>query len=221
MQRDVIIHHLMAFCGGLMGVYSIAGRMGVFAAAETANMIEIVCDIVGKDNLQFAYRVGALLIYSLAMVIHTVMSRMTRLDLRIISLALDALAALALSLIPIDIDPFVALYPLFFASAYQWCSFNGAEGYTCSTIFSTNNLRQAVTAATDWLILPKEDERSHKSGEKAVFFGGTLLAFNGGVAIGYIAYSIIGNVSVLLSLIPILVVLGLISPVKKHLPERA
>lgn len=211
MQKDVTIHHLMAFCGGLTGVYSIAGRMGVFAAAETANMIEIVCDLVGKDNLQFAYRVGALLVYSLALVLHTMMSRRTRLDLRLISLALDALAVIALSLMPLDMDPFLALYPLFFASAYQWCSFNGARGYTCSTIFSTNNLRQAVTAATDWLILPREDERKHKSGEKAAFFGGTLLAFNGGVAVGYVAYRSLGNVSVLLSLLPILVVFALIS----------
>lgn len=220
MQKDVTIHHFMAFCGGLMGVYSIAGRMGVFAAAETTNLIEIVCDIMGKDNLQFMYRVIALLIYSMAIALHTIMKRKTRLDLRLLSLGFDALAVVALSLIPVDIDPFVALYPLFFASAFQWCSFDGAKGYTCSTIFSTNNLRQTVSAIVDWMILPGDDERKYKSREKAGFFGGTMISFYMGVAIGYIAYKGLGNISVLLSMLPLIAVFLILGPFKDHLHER-
>ena len=34
----------------------------------------------------------------------------------------------------------MALYPVFFIMAFQWCSFTGVKGYASSTIFSTNNL---------------------------------------------------------------------------------
>ena len=93
---ETAIHHLMALCGGLMGVYTIMSRMGVFAAAETTNMIEIVCDILGKENFEFMYRVVALLIYISAMVIYTVMKERSGLELRYISIGIDALAVISL-----------------------------------------------------------------------------------------------------------------------------
>ena len=72
-KRDVQIHHLMAACGGFMGVYAIVSRMGVVGSAQTANLIELVCDILGRDPLEISYRVLALAIYIGAMVLFVVL----------------------------------------------------------------------------------------------------------------------------------------------------
>lgn len=202
-ETTVLLHHLMALCGGLTGVYSIMGRMGVFAAAETTNMIEIVCDILGKENFEFMYRVVALLIYISAMVIYTVMKERSGLEPRYISIGIDALAVISLFFIPLDIDPFVALYPLFFAAAFQWCSFETAKGYSCSTIFSTNNLKQTVTSAAACLTMESSSPARAGMAERFSFYGGTMLCFYGGVGIGYWAFMALGNASVLISLIPL------------------
>lgn len=48
---------------------------------------------------------------------------------------IDAMAALIVAFLPSDLNDFIALYPLYFAMAIQWCSFKGGDGFTCSTIF--------------------------------------------------------------------------------------
>lgn len=53
-------------------------------------------------------------------------------------------AALVLSVIPPDRE--YAVYFSLFAMAFQWATFASKHGYPCSTIFSTNNLRQFVDA---------------------------------------------------------------------------
>ena len=46
---DVPVHYTMAIFGGFIGAYAILARMQVFGSAQTANMIELVCGILGRD----------------------------------------------------------------------------------------------------------------------------------------------------------------------------
>ena len=62
-KRDAVIHHLMAVCGGFIGVYAIVSRMGVFGSAPTANLIELVCDLLGREPMEIPSRVAAFGIY--------------------------------------------------------------------------------------------------------------------------------------------------------------
>ena len=72
-------------------------------------------------------------------------------DLRFISIGIDIFAILLLGFFPSGMSPVVALYPVFFAMPFQWCTFKAPGGYNSSTIFSTNNLRQFTTAVTQFL----------------------------------------------------------------------
>ena len=74
---DVSIHYIMAICGGFFGVYAIVSRLNIFGSAQTANLIGLVCDIVGKNLLEALLRVGALLIYISAIVLVTVLEKKT------------------------------------------------------------------------------------------------------------------------------------------------
>ena len=184
-KRDVQIHHLMAACGGFMGVYAIVSRMGVFGSAQTANLIELVCDILGRDPLEISYRVLALAIYIGAMVLFVVLEKRSSWDVKRVSIVIDLAAVAVSGFIPEGINPFAALYPVFFASSFQWCAFKGAGSYVSALIFSTNNLKQTVTAAVEACLSRRDGEAHDKMVQKALFFGGTLVCFHLGVAAGY------------------------------------
>ena len=209
LDREVIIHHLMAVCGGLMGVYCIMARLGVFAAAETTNMIAIVCDILGRDTRDLILRLSAFIVYICGMISYTLLKKRFMSGMQYISLFVDLFAIIAMCMIPLSVEPFLALYPLFFATSFQWCAFQGARGYTCATIFSTNNLKQTVTSVTEYLTSKKGSSERRTHGDKALFFGGTLLCFHIGVAEGYLAYGLMGNNVILLCLLPMVVCLYL------------
>ena len=202
-KRDVQIHHLMAACGGFMGVYAIVSRMGVFGSAQTANLIELVCDILGRDPLEISYRVLALAIYIGAMVLFVVLEKRSSWDVKRVSIVIDLAAVAVSGFIPEGINPFAALYPVFFASSFQWCAFKGAGSYVSATIFSTNNLKQTVTAAVEACLSRRDGEAHDKMVQKALFFGGTLVCFHLGVAAGYVLWLLWGIRSIWACALPL------------------
>ena len=143
------LHLTVTFIGGFMGCYAIFNRSDIFGSAQTGNLISFVMDLVGRTDAEIFFRFSALLIYIFAMVSTVFLShKMERTTLKFISVLIDGLAFVLLAFLPQDMDPFVALYPIFFATAFQWCSFKGADGFNSSSIFSTNNLRQQTLRST-------------------------------------------------------------------------
>ena len=190
------IHYNMALIGGFLGAYGVVSR-GNFPSAQTGNMISILTMAIGgglkllvnyilvgmesvgigRKPLDFLIHVGALVVYVAAIVLCTWLPKHAKIRLPQLSLAVSSIAAVLMTMIPMNADPILSLYPLFFATAFQWCSFKGARGFTCATIFSTNNLRQFSSAAVEvWL--------NHDDSflDKFKFFGGTLLSFHTGAA---------------------------------------
>ena len=101
----------------------------------------------------------------------------------------------------------LSLYPVFFIMAFQWTSFTGACGYVCSTIFSTNNLKQTVSS---FCLYWNSGDPKYK--EKGTIFGLTLLAFHTGIAISYATSKMLGLglKSSLLCVIPLAIVYVLV-----------
>lgn len=203
-RYGVQIHHMMALCGGFFGVYAVINRMGVFGSAQTSNLIELVCDFLGRDPMEISLRVLALVFYGAAMVLYVALEKKTSWNLEYTAITIDLAVAAVMGLIPAEVNPFVALYPVFFATAFQWCAFTGAKGYVSATIFSTNNLKQTVTSFADYLLSGKEEAGREKKLEKALFYGGTLLYFHVGVAAGYEASLLWGTRSIWLCALPLL-----------------
>lgn len=170
------IHYNMALIGGFLGAYGVVSR-GNFPSAQTGNMISILTMAIGRKPLDFLIHVGALVVYVAAIVLCTWLPKHAKIRLPQLSLAVSSIAAVLMTMIPMNADPILSLYPLFFATAFQWCSFKAPGGFTCATIFSTNNLRQFSSAAVEvWL---NHDDSFR---DKFRFFGGTLLSFHCGAA---------------------------------------
>ena len=180
--RKRFLHHTVAAFAGFLGAYAILLRSDFFGNAQTSNLIYLMFAIVGCNFKEILIRVGGLAIYLSATLIYVYVDRKIRRDVRIFSLLVNAVAIILLALMPSDINPIIGLYPIFFAMPLQWSSFPGVYGYASSSIFSTNNTRQVALSFGEFLV---DGDRKHL--HKTVFFLGSLIGFNFGAAMGYIA----------------------------------
>ncbi|WP_295588141.1 YoaK family protein [uncultured Oscillibacter sp.] len=189
------LHFTMSFIGGFLAVYAVLCFAGLLGSAQTSNLILLTTDLLSANWMDFLLRIGGAILYMCAIALTVWLPRRCRTDLRRISVVLDMAAALVVGLFPEGIPPVLGLYPLFFAMAFQWNSFTGADGFVSSTIFSTNNFRQFSMALAETLA-------GHAQLPKAAFFGKTLLSFHCGVAISYLLWQFLGNRSAWICLLP-------------------
>lgn len=142
-QSKQRLHFCMAVIGGWFGAYMVL-RFGHFASAATVNLLEMLTGAAQENWLLALLRLGGILVYIAAIFLTAWLPRRTHSDLRRWAILIDMAAAAILSLIPADRE--YAVYFSLFAMAFQWATFASKHGYPCSTIFSTNNLRQFVDA---------------------------------------------------------------------------
>lgn len=192
------IHYGMASVGGFLGGFTILSHRDLLANAQTSNLISLAISILGRNPFQVILHIGSLLLYMLGLSLTILIPRYTKWNLRLCGMAIDALCLTLLAVLPPDLEDFIALYPIFFAMAFQWNTFKGADGYISSSVFSTNNLRQFTTSLTEYFC---DRDRNHL--HKTSFYGGTLLFFHIGVAISYLACKNLGAISSLAGLLPL------------------
>lgn len=199
------IQCIMTFIGGFMGGYSIINHSDLFSCAQTTNMASIALSAAGKPDPDWIFRIICLLIYISGLSLTVLISRKKRLNLKIFSIILDVLVLFLMGFIPETINPFIASAPLFFAASVQWCAFSGANGFTSSSIFSTNNLRQFVTSMTEYCC--SNDEHALQKGK---YFGSMLFSFYLGVVISFFGSQSMGIISSWLAFFPLSISLILV-----------
>lgn len=203
-NHEMLLHFVMAFIGGYFGLYAIVARNDLFGSAQTSNLIYLVQDIVGGRPLDFVIRIGALVLYSTAVALSVWLPKHTAVNNKILSILIDGGAVILLGFLPKDMNPVLGLYPIFFAMAFQWCSFKGIGGYNSATVFSTNNLRQFVSAVTLFA-----DEKKQEHLQKLKFYGGTLLSFHLGVGAACVAWQFFDVTSIWLCFLALPAAFGL------------
>ena len=171
----------LAFCavGGFFGCYAVLVHSGVMGNAQTMNLLELVIDLLRWQLPDMLLHLGALALYVLGTMLTVLLPHRWGVDMHRASPLITAAMAVVLFFLPPELDPVVALYPVFFAMSIQWSSFAGARGFYSSTIFSTNNTKQASLALAEYLCT-KNREQLVRMG----FFLSTLLCFHIGAAVG-------------------------------------
>lgn len=195
-------HHCVSSIGGFLGAYAILNHNNIFASAQTANMIELIMDLLGKDIFNFSLRLGALIVYLFGFFITVYLPKFTKINIQTLALIIDTITIVLVSLIPRTTNDVIALYPIFFAMAIQWNSFVKVENYSSSTIFSTNNLKQATTSLMEYFL---DNQKDPKKIDKSKFYGGTILGYHLGVALAFCSCSILEKQGIWLCIIPILI----------------
>ena len=92
MKYRFLIHYTLSFIGGYLGLYAIVSRADLFGNAQTANLLGVVRDIIGRDFSDMMLRVGALLIYMTAVILTVWIPEHFSTDLRFISIGIDICA---------------------------------------------------------------------------------------------------------------------------------
>lgn len=184
---DLYRHLSFASVGGFFGGYAIMCRSGILASAQTMNLLELTIKALSGDVIAVLLHIGALVIYVAGTMLTVLLPHFFGVDMRRAAPLIDALACVALCFIPADANVILALYPIFFAMSVQWSTFSGAKGFVSSTIFSTNNTKQASLAFAQYLT---DGDKLHF--RKIKFYVFTLLAFHFGAAVAYFAVTLMG-----------------------------
>lgn len=122
----------LAFCavGGFFGCYAVLVHSGVMGNAQTMNLLELVIDLLRWQLPDMLLHLGALALYVLGTMLTVLLPHRWGVDMHRASPLITAAMAVVLFLLPPELDPVVALYPIFFAMSIQWSSFAGARGFS-------------------------------------------------------------------------------------------
>lgn len=189
----------MSFIGGIFAIYALLEHSNVFGSAETSNMILLVGNLLNLDLFHILIRIGNLIVYAAGIISALWMAKYHSSVQKRLCIAIDAVAAIILILIPDNTPPIIALYPVAFAMSIQWCSFRGVGKNPSATTFSTGNFRQLVTNCFNWFT---ENNTEYLSNIK--FYISTIFSFHFGVAVIYILRPYISHNSIGIVYIPII-----------------
>lgn len=205
---------ITAFIGGSFGAYAIL-RCGMFGSAQTVNLITSIIALLGRNPQEFVTRVVIAMFYALGVVIGVLIPRYTKLDVKKVSLWITAISTIVLGLIPQSYVGEYVLIPIFLSMSLQWNAFPGACGYLATSIFLTNNFRQTVIGATNYICTR---EREHL--KNFLFHFGVVICYFLGCGVSYVCVSLCGFHSITFVLIPLIaiyIILGQEAKAEKNL----
>lgn len=185
---DQVRHLSFAAVGGFFGAYAILCRCGVLASAQTMNLLELTISALRGDGIAVLLHVGSLLLYVLGTMLTILLPHYFGVNIHKAVPVINAAACVVLFFIPEDANVMLGLYPIFFAMSVQWSAFTGAQGFVSSTIFSTNNTKQASLALASYIT-----DKDKKHFRKMKFYVFTLLAFHFGAAVSFYAVRFFGT----------------------------
>ena len=176
-QRQMLAHYAAAVIGGFLGGYTIYNHVDIFCNAQTGNLINLVQSMCKGDFTFVGFMFLSFLVYCGGNVFYVLVRRKTRVSMKIVSLICTSVAVLIVGAMPFVRNDYIACYPIIFAAPIQWNAFKIAGGNSSSTIFSSNNVRQAAMLTTNYVL-----SRDKSILRKARFYWLTLLSFHIGVA---------------------------------------
>lgn len=195
-STEKCLHYAISSVGGYLGAYALVNHCDLFANAQTANLIRMAGKIFTGNYEGLIYILLAALAYFTGNALYVVMNRYLRLDMRLVSMLFTTGAVVLIGLMPLFSNDYLALLPIMFVTPIQWNSFVNTAGYASSTIFSTNNFRQATMSLTLYIM-----DKDKAQLQKTKFFWLTLLSFNTGAGFGSLASLFYGSDSIWFCLI--------------------
>ncbi len=204
-RTEIQLHRIMCFIGGYVCAYAVFIRADVLGSAQTSNMIEIIFGLIGRNYTDVMIRAGAFVLYCTAILLALVLTKKTKVNGAVYAVIVQLFCLSILIFIPKEVDPVLALYPMFFMTATQWSIFNGTGRYSCSTIFSTNNLKQMLQGFGEYFLL-----KDREALQRGRFYGSSVLFFYAGAALSYSICRLIFVQAIGACYLPVLLALFLI-----------
>lgn len=174
---------LLALVGGFLDAYTFILRGGVFANAQTGNMVLMGISIAGGDWLKalyylvpiFAFFAGVLVTEGIKK--HHTGTGLVRWEH--IVLMIEILLLLAIGFLPLSVPNAVVNVTISFVCSMQVNSFRMMKGNPYATTMCTGNLRSAAELFFQFLT-----EKDKAAGRKCGSYFIIILAFCAGAALG-------------------------------------
>lgn len=176
-KKQIILHHTVSMTGGYLAGYTIINHLDILANAQTGNLLRLVVSACTGNWESIGYCTLLFFVYASGCVFYTIYRRYTALSMKIISLIVTSLAIVGTGLLSHIGNHFLAVLPIAFAMPVQWNAYKKAGSNSSATIFSSNNVRQAVMLLTTYLL-----DKDKKALRNARFYWVTLLCFHIGTA---------------------------------------
>ena len=168
-RQEEIRFALLAVGGGVAGAYGSVYCGHVFANALTGNLVSLAAELYAGQWAGVLARLGGVGLFLLGVALSVVLPvRMAGGDpgvwqrrCLLVEAGCFALQALLPYRALTALSPALYLWPVFFASGLQYNTFTALHGVPISTLFCTNNLRQAVIHFWRW--------KEKKDGAQAVY----------------------------------------------------
>lgn len=194
---DIAAFYIMSVVGGFFGGYTVI-YAGILGAAQSTNIITFIMSIFGRDVKEMLIRLGFLAVFAAGTAATRVIKERCRFDIRTAGVVVAIICAAAVLIIPDVSDGIIALYPIIFGMAFQYNSFTGALGFASSSVFSSNNFRQFVDSATEYICTKRFSAK-----KKCLFFAGSLFFYHIGVTTAVIGTMLMGKEAAVLAFLPI------------------
>lgn len=197
-SNSIYLGVLLAIVGGFLDAYTFISRDGVFANAQTGNMVLLAVKAANKD-----WR-GVLLIIPpiVAFILGVLVSELVKMphvrevlhSYRRSILILECLVLMTVGLLPKSVPNIVVTVCIAFVSSLQISTFNKLDKWAYNSTMTTGNLRTATQAA--YLAIKEHDPEARKQFNE---FFAIIFSFTSGALIGTFSTTYLGNPSIFIA----------------------
>ncbi|WP_445486612.1 YoaK family protein [Niallia sp. 03133] len=194
-SNSVRLAILLAIVGGFLDAYTFISRDGVFANAQTGNIVLFAvkaADGAWKDAMLY---IPPLIAFILGVLVSEIVKvpciRHFLHSYRRSILILECIVLFIVGIMPTSIPNIVVTVCISFVSSLQISTFNKLDKWAYNSTMTTGNLRTATQAAYAAFI-----EHNHEAKKQCKEFFGIIASFLFGALIGTFSTTYIGNTSI-------------------------
>jgi uncharacterized membrane protein YoaK (UPF0700 family) len=190
-SESVELGMLLAIVGGFLDAYTFVGRGGVFANAQTGNVVLMGIEAATGEWRQAVLHAVPVLAFMVGVVVAEIIKkpsmRLFIKDSERAVLILETVVLFIVGFIPYTSPSIIVTVVVSFVSSVQISSFRKLVGSTYSTTMVTGNLRSATQEA--YIAFAKKD---NESARRTIRYSTINLSFLAGAILGGLLTSFIG-----------------------------
>jgi uncharacterized membrane protein YoaK (UPF0700 family) len=182
---------LLAGAGGFLDAYTFVGRGGVFANAQTGNIVLLGVEAGERHWLAALLHVPPILAFVLGVALAETLARpagrrIVRRPARFVLVA-EIVVLVTVGALPPQVPNQVVTAAIAFSSALQVSTFRSLQGIDYSTTLTTSNLRTLVAKAYRWCV-----DHDAQAGRQSARIAAVIAGFGVGAGVGALCTRSIG-----------------------------
>jgi uncharacterized membrane protein YoaK (UPF0700 family) len=193
--ESTLLGILLALVGGFLDAYTFIGRGGVFANAQTGNIVLVGINAFERNWHETIIHILPIIAFTVGVIAYQIIKNTS--SILFISksehavLVFEIIILFIIGLLPKTISDNFVNITISFVTSLQYCSFKKLTNYPYATTMCTGNLRSASEAA--YIAFTKKD---HESATKSIRYFIVIFSFLLGTFFGGLLTFFIGNKSI-------------------------